>query len=277
MHQKNTSLGLLGVVGIWITAGIALPFVNVLRGFTPEQLMVMRGFMTAAMVLIALKGVIGRADKYTYAIAFVLPFATLGMYKAVRIWGASATIIILTATPLVNLAAGLFLGRKITRTVVTGLSLILGGVVAARWGGRFEWFAFLWTMLALIAGGLLYELFAHAKSKPLQKCFWGMIGMGAVGLILSINDSWKGIKEPGIIFWLLGFAFVGGFLYWMANLVAFTHLPTNEASVLAQGETPAIILGAHFLLGEHLALYQWFGVVIALCGAGYLSHQVKKE
>jgi hypothetical protein len=65
VHHEKTWLGLLGILGICGTAGLALPFVNVLTMFTPEQLMVVRGFLTAAIALIALRGTLGHVDKYT--------------------------------------------------------------------------------------------------------------------------------------------------------------------------------------------------------------------
>ena len=95
--NRKTLLGLIGVLGIWLTAGLALPFVNVLDMFTPTQLMVFRGFITAGMALIGLRGVVGRVDKYTYLIALTLPFATLGLFEGIRCWGAGPTIIIITA------------------------------------------------------------------------------------------------------------------------------------------------------------------------------------
>lgn len=270
MHRR-TSLGLFGVLGIWFTAGLALPFVNVLNMFTPPQLMVFRGFLTAAMALIGLRGVIGRVDKYTYLIALALPFATLGLFEGIRHWGAGPTIIIITATPLVNLVTGAFLGRRISPTSIVGLVLVLGGVVIARWGGHFEWAGFAWTLFGTIMNGILYEFFARAKATSLQKCFYACMGMGTLGLVLSAGTSWSAIAEPKLILLVLGFAFVGGLLYWIANLMAFENLPTTEASVLAQGETPAVILGASILLGEHLTLVQWVGVAIALYGAWHLS------
>jgi drug/metabolite transporter (DMT)-like permease len=99
------------------------------------------------------------------------------------------------------------------------------------------------------------------------------MGMGILGLVLSYDASWSAIAEPKLILLVLGFAFVGGFLYWIANLVAFGNLATTEASILAQGETPAVILGASILLGEHLTLVQWVGVVVALYGAWYTSRK----
>lgn len=276
MHRK-TLLGLFGVLGIWLTAGLALPFVNVLNMFTPMQLMVFRGFLTAGMALIGLRGVIGRVDKYTYLIALTLPFATLGLFEGIRHWGAGPTIIIITATPLVNLVIGTVIGRRISPASIVGLVLILGGVVMARWGGRFQWAGFAWTLFGTIMNGILYEFFARAKTNSLQKCFYACMGMGTLGLVMSTGASWSAIAEPKLILLVLGFAFVGGFLYWIANLMAFENLPTTEASVLAQGETPAVILGASVLLGERLTLIQWVGVGIALYGAWYLSRRLAKQ
>src|SRR3989338_929246 len=165
MHRK-TLLGLFGALGIWLTAGLVLPLVNVLHVFTPSQLMVFRGFLTAAMALIGLRGVIGRVDKYTYLIALALPFATLGLFEGIRHWGAGPTIIIITATPLVNLVIGTFLGRRISPASIVGLVLVLGGVVMARWGGHFQWTGFMWATFGTIMNGILYELFARAKATP---------------------------------------------------------------------------------------------------------------
>lgn len=275
--NRKTLLGLFGVLGIWLTAGLALPFVNVLNMFTPPQLMVFRGFLTAGMALIGLRGVIGRVDKYTYLIALTLPFATLGLFEGIRHWGAGPTIIVITATPLVNLVIGAFLGRRVSQASIIGLVLVLGGVVIARWGGDFQWAGFAWTMFGTIMNGILYEFFARAKATSLQKCFYACMGMGILGLVLSAGASWSAIAEPKLILLVLGFAFVGGFLYWIANLMAFENLPTTEASVLAQGETPAVIFGASVLLGEHLTFVQWVGVVIALYGAWYLSRWLSKQ
>lgn len=276
MHRKHL-LGLLGILGIWLTAGLALPFVNVLNMFTPAQLMVFRGFLTAIMAFIGLRGHIRRVDKYTYLIALTLPFATLGLFEGIRHWGAGPTIIIITATPLVNLVIGAFLGRQISSASIVGLVLVLGGVVIARWGGNFQWTGFAWTLFGTIMNGILYEFFARAKANSLQKCFYACMGMGTLGLMMSAGASWSAIAEPRLIILVLGFAFVGGFLYWIANLMAFENLPTTEASVLAQGETPAVILGASVMLGEHLTLVQWVGVGIALYGAWYLSRWLANQ
>lgn len=275
--KSKTFLGLLGVLGIWLTAGLALPFVNVLKAFTPEQLMVFRGFLTAAMALIGLRGIIGKVDKFTWLIALTLPFATLGLFQGIRHWGAGPTIIIITATPLVNLTISFFLGRKVSSALIIGLVLVLGGVLIARRGGHFQWEGFAWTMFGTVMNGILYEFFARAKASSLQKCFYACTSMGILGLILSVNAPWAVVMDPKLAIMLVGFAFVGGFLYWIANLLAFENLPTTEASVLAQGETPAVIIGAYIMLGERLTFVQWTGVFISLFGAWYLSRWLAKK
>ncbi len=275
--KPKTFIGLFGVVGIWLTAGLALPFVNVLHMFTPEQLMIFRGFMTTIAAFIGLRGVIGKVDKYTWLIAITLPFATLGLFQGIRHWGAGPTIIIITATPLINFAISLFLGRKISEASIIGLVLMLGGVLIARKGGLFQWEGFVWSVFGTVMSGVLYELFAKAKTTSLQKGFFAGIGMGTLGLILSVNTPLISTMTPKLTVLLLGFAFVGGFLYWIANMLAFENLRITEASVLAQGETPAVIIGAYFMLGEHLTFVQWTGVAISLFGAWYLSQWLAKK
>ena len=232
--------------------------------------MVVRGFVTAASALIGLRGKLGHVDKYTYLIALIGPFALLGLYEGIRHLGAGPAIIIVTATPLVNFAIGLFSRRRLSTVTIIAFLLVLGGVVMARWGGKFNWTGFLWVSLGTILNGVLYELFNRASARPLQKCFWASIGMGSLGLVLGANASWPSV-DATLITYLLGFAFVGGFLYWLANVIAFANLPVNEASVLAQGETLFVLVGAMVFLGEQLTLVQWIGVAIALVGTGYLS------
>src|SRR5690606_10246750 len=104
-----------------------------------------------------------------------------------------------------------------------GLVLLLGGVVLARWGGAFQWAGFLWTLFGTIMNGLLYECFNRAKADALTKCFCTAMGMGALGLAISLEQAspWNAIFDATVALYLLGFVFVGGFLYWIANLIAF--------------------------------------------------------
>ena len=275
--RRKTLPGLLGVLGIWITAGFALPFVNVLNMFTPPQLMALRGSLTAGMAIIGLRGRVGHVDKYTYLIALTVPFVTLGLFEGIRHWGAGPTLTIFAATPLVNLLISALLRQRISPKSIVGLVLVLGGVVIARWGGHFQWAGFIWALFGTIMNGILYEFFARAKTTWLQKNFYAYIGMGVLGLVLSTGESWSAIADLKNILLALVFASIGGFLYGIANIVTFENLPTTEASVLAQGETPAVIIGAYIMSGERLTLIQWIGVGITLCGAWHLSRQLPKQ
>lgn len=49
------------MASIWLTAAIALPLINVLTMFTSTQLIVFRGFLTASMALLVLRGRIGKS------------------------------------------------------------------------------------------------------------------------------------------------------------------------------------------------------------------------
>lgn len=275
--NKNHSVGLVAIAGIWLTAGSALPFVNILDMFSPEQLMVVRGFSTALIAFIGLRGAVKRVDNYTYLIALTLPLATLGLFQGIRHLGAGPTIIIVTATPVVQFILSIFLKRHISTAAIIGLILMLSGVTIARWGEILHWQGLAWAVFGTIMNGILYEWFARAKASTLQKCLYSSCGMGVLGLILSFNDSWAAVTDPKITTLLIGFALVGGILYWISNLIAFEKLPTNEASILAQGETPAVIIGAWLILGEKTSPIQWIGVFISLYGAWYLSSRLKKS
>jgi drug/metabolite transporter (DMT)-like permease len=271
--KRNVGLGLMGAVGIWLTAGFALPFVNVLKDFSPEQLMVFRGFLTAAMAWSFMRERnIFVVDTYTVGIGIVLPLATLGLFEGIRHWGAGPTLIVITATPLVNMFIGPFVGRRTNLASLFALALILGGVVMARWGGRFDRWGLGWSVFGTIMNGILYEFFARSKAGDLQKCLCGSLGMGVLGLVLSLHldHSWAPLNDPRNIGSIFGFALVGGLFYWLANLATFKYLPTLEASILAQGETPAVIIGAYFVLHESLSPFQQVGVGISLIGAGLL-------
>ncbi len=279
-EKKSPLIGLVGVVGIWVTAGLALPFVNVRKEFTPEQLMVFRGFLPALIAFVLLRGKIGKVDKYTWLIGLTLPLATLGLFEGIRNWGVGPTLIVVTGTPVVNFFIGRFLKRPVSDMTITSLIIMICGVALACKGGHFNWPGFLWSVEGTIANGILYELFARAKTKPLQKCFFSCFGMGALGLLLSFADATPWVAETFTLpmtLQLVTFAFVGGFLYWIANQAAFKHLETMRASVLAQGETPAAMIGAYLLLGEKLSMNQWVGTIIALAAAVSLVYATAKE
>lgn len=276
--MKNKRIvGFLGILGIWITAGVSLPLVGFFEELGSGQLMLVRGGITALLALLVLRGDVVKISKDTLLIALVLPLATLGLFQGISLWGASQTIVVITATPVVNLLFGLLVRRKFSRSSFSGFLLLFAGVLVACWGGYFNLVGFLWAVFGMIMNGVLYELFAKSKDSSFQKCFWASIGMALLGIFLSVGKSWEEISYSYNLVILIGFGLVGGFLYWISNLTAFENLPTNEASILAQGETIAVIFGAFIILGESLTLSQWIGVFLALVGAVVTALSLKKS
>lgn len=277
--KASTRIGLFGAIGIWLSAGIGLPFVNLLDMLDETQLMVIRGLSTAIIAFIGMRGKldIKKTDRHAFLLAVFLPFATLGLYKGLRYWGAGLTIVVITATPLINVFFSLVLKRKISRFVWIALPFVLGGVTLACLEGAFSWPGFLWSLFATIMNALLYEFMSKSKAKPLQKCFWASLSMGVLGIALSTNTDWAPLRETRVLELVSIFAFVGGFLYWLANLIAFEKLNITTASVLAQGETPAVIIGAWLIVGETMNFNQALGVTIALAGTIYLAYKTGKE
>ena len=277
---KNTYLGLIGIAGIYITASIALPCVNILKPLSPEQLMVARGGVTAVLVALLLRGNIAAVEKSTLLFSFFFSCACLGFYNGIRIWGPSLTLIILTTTPIVNFLVSYRTGRKIPKAAVVSLTMLLCGVALALkpWTGAFNVKAFLWSAFGAVTAGIGYEYLSDSKAPKLQQCFWISVMIMIFGVFGSLHASWTPVFEsPKILGLLIGFAFVGGFLYFLANFEAFKHLPVETASVLAQGETPAVIFTSGIFLGEHLSVLQWCGVALAISGAYLLVHSISKK
>ncbi len=284
-HKGNLALGLLAILGVWLTAGIALPFVNVLKPhLSPEQILLIRGGMTAFIALLLLRGwgALG-VDRYTVLIAVILAFASLGLYRGVREWGAGPTIIVVAATPIINFLFAWKRREKVSLVPLASLIVLLQGIALAVGtkleGGGNALSGFLWSVFGTIANGVLYELFAKTKSGHLEKCFWGSLGIAAIGFFGSLGEKWPvWADEPYLAAWvIILFGLVGGFLYWLSNVVAFREISTPVASVLLQGEAVTVILGAWIMLGESLRLIEWVGVATALIGAASLSYWLSRQ
>ncbi len=132
-----------------------------------------------------------------------------------------------------------------------------------------------WSLFGVLMNALFYEFAGTTTTPALLACFWQAIWLSVIGGLGSFRASWGGWQKSfSLKLAVVGFAIMGGFLYFLANLVAFSNLPQVVAAVLVQGETPAVILMAKVLLGEQLNRLQWLGVLIALLGAGYLSYSL---
>lgn len=275
--NQNTVIGFVGVFGVWFTAGLALPLVNRLRALSPEQLMLSRGVVTAVLAMMLLRGnVWDRVDRWSILLGVCFALASLGLYRGIRTWGASPTITVVTLTPVMNFLFAIAKGKPVPLAALLSLILILLGVLLAlRSKDKLSdaKAGLAWTLFGVVMNGLFYEFASTTATPPLQACFWQATWLAVIGGLGSLRVSWAwwwGSFQLKLV--VVGFALVGGFLYFLANLIAFTNLSQIVAAVLVQGETPAVILMASILLGERLSRLQWLGVVIALLGAGYLSY-----
>ncbi len=277
--NQNTALGLIGVIGVWLTAGLALPLVNRLTALSAEQLILSRGAITALLAMVLLRGnVLTGVDRWSLLLGVCFSLASLGLYRGIRTWGVSRTITVVTLTPIINFLFAQGRGKPVPLAALLSLMLILLGVtLALRSKDKSSASAagLAWSLFGVLMNGLFYEFAGTTVTPPLQACFWQAICLAVVGGLGSLRASWawwRGNFQLKMV--VVSFALIGGFLYFLANLIAFTNLSQVVAAVLVQGETPAVILMAKVLLGEQLSRTQWLGVAIALLGAGYLSYSL---
>lgn len=271
MKKNETTIGVVAALGISVTAAIALPLVNVFKTMEPVELMMVRGGVTAVLIALVLGRHIRLPSDRIIAFSTLFSVATLTLYTAIRAWGASPTLVVLTTTPVVNIIAKLLRGQSVDRRVFLCLAGLLLGVAIALnpWQATFDGWGFCLSVAAALFAGVGFEVLAGQKGiDPYNKSFWLAVVTVIVGLTAMLTNG----QQPFVhetwsishVLALAGFGVTGGFAYYLANIVAFEKLKTEVASTLAMAETPAVIVGAWLMLGETLTIVQWLGVVIAL-------------
>lgn len=155
--RRSTLLGLIGIFGIWLTAGLALPFVNVLNGFTVEQLMVARGLVTALLAVVLLRMRIFPVDRYALLSGLSFAGGCVGLYHGIREFGPSLTIVFFTTAPVVNFAIAWRKRRHVSLAAITSLFIMIVGVVIALrpWGGHNKLSAQGETPAVILMSGLI--------------------------------------------------------------------------------------------------------------------------
>jgi drug/metabolite transporter (DMT)-like permease len=262
---------------ISLTAGVALPLIEIFSTMLPSELMVVRGAVTIVLIGLLLRRHIGPPSGPIITFSIIFSLATLALYAGIRAWGPGPTLIILTTTPVVNIGAKLMRGERVDKRVYTCLAgLLIGvGIALNPWQATFNSEGLLLSLAATILSGVGYEVLAGQKCiNPYNKGFWlaavtviiGSIATLASGQIPFAEESWS---LPYALA-LVGFGVTGGFAYYMANIVAFEKLPTEVASALAMAETPAVIVGSWLILDEAMTPIQWGGVAITLLATGFL-------
>lgn len=278
MKPNATVAGIIAAIGISMTAAIALPLVNVFKTLTTGELMVVRGGVSAILIATLFPRRIFLATRNIFLFSLLFASANFCLYSGIRAWGANPTIVILTTTPIINILAKWWRGHTVARRVTRSLMMLLVGVLVALnpWQTPFSTQGFLWSVTATLLVGVGFEILGVSKNiDPYHKSFWIAALMVMIGVITTIfGGRLPFVAETWDISHVTALALygcIGGFLYIIANVVAFEKLKTEVASTLAMGETPAVIIGAWITLGEQLSIVQWMGVILALGATAALS------
>lgn len=284
MQSKNRLLGVIAALGISLTAGLALPMVNVLKEFSTSELMTVRGGIAALFIAMIFRKKIMWSGWGVISFSLLFAFANLCLYNGIRRWGANPTIVIVTLTPLVNFVAKWWRGERTNKLAFLSLLALVGGVLVALepWNATMDTLGVAWSLGGAILQGVGFEVLAKTTSHdPRVRGFWFSIVICTVGFMGTVARGDVPLLShefsPTTFLLLAGFGFTGGFLYFLSIIFAFDYLETEVASVLAMGETPAVILGAGVLLGEQMSFVQWCGVIIALAATAALSWAEAKK
>lgn len=278
MQTKNRLFGVIAALGISLTAGLALPMVNVLKEFSTSELMTVRGGIAALFIAMIFRKKVVWSGWGVISFSVLFAFANFCLYNGIRRWGANPTIVIITLTPLVNFAAKWWRGERTNKLAFLSLLALIGGVLVALepWNAPMDALGVMWSIGGVILQGVGFEVLAKTTNHdPRVRGFWFSIVICTVGFTGTLaQDNFPIVAHEfsqTTFLLLLGFGFTGGFLYFLSIVFAFDYLETEVASVLAMGETPAVILGAGVLLGEKMSFVQWGGVIIALAATATLS------
>jgi len=284
VKTNGTTAGVLAALGISVTAAIALPLVNIFKELSAPELMIVRGGVTAAVVLPLFWRHIAKPSKHIITFSFLFSMATLALYAGIRTWGASPTLVVITATPVVNIAAKIWRGQKVARRVYVCLFfLIIGvGIALNPFQASFNTLGLLLSVVAAAIAGVAFEVLSAEKGvDQYNKSFWLAVITVGVGTTVSITGNHLPFSQEvwsiGRFLALVGFGVTGGFLYYLSNIIAFEKLKTEVASTLAMAETPAVIIGAWLMLGEKLSPVQWTGVLLALGATFALGRAENKD
>ena len=290
MKEKSVTKGILATVVVWLTAGWSVPLVNEYRAYSPEMLLIVRGL--AVMVSILLVRIIHRnawfSDWKAVASGIVFGIASVAFFRAVSVWGANPTITVLTLTPIVNFVFAVVREKKFPWSAAISLAIIVAGVFLALqpWKNDIHPQGLVWAILAAITSGLGFECWGTTKATKPAKFWWYSVFTIVMSAIMLKIEGGKFILVPENSDWktsLYVFSIIGSFggiAYFWAATVSLENLPTTHASVLLQGETPAVIIGSAILIGTVLSRIQWVGIGLTLVGICYLvvvTERLKKH
>ncbi len=284
-------VGIAATVAVWLTAAWSVPLVNEYRQFNPETLLIVRGVAVMVAVLIFVfsgKG-IWISDKSSVYAGICLAIASVTFFRGVNVWGANPTITVLTLTPVVNFVCTVVREKKFPWIAFASLVAVLGGVACALqpWKDPLHPQGLEWALCATLTAGMGFEFWGKTRATLSAKFFWysffaiifAYVTLKLIGGKFELLPPGMKVRTAVYVFVVIGG--LGGITYIGASSVVLEKLPTVLASVLLQGETPAVIIGSAILVGIRPSGLQWFGIFCALVGIGYLIYKTdqlsKKE
>lgn len=277
----NTNLGLLGMLGIWLTMAM-MPLVELLVLSASEATLLrgLSGFLIIGLYALFKKGIITLPDKNTLVIVGLFVLATLCLFKAIGAWGTNFSALFLDLAVIVPIIFVLLRGQIIDKTTYMAFVLaILGTMLALRIfsGSEFNLEGFFWSIGALIANGLFIEYAGKATQSNWNKVFWM-----SLGLILFGIGSLFGIDNLDVIDmeWIalaLVFSIATGVLNFYCAFVAFANLKPVAIGMLLLLVTPAIILSSYLILDKSMGIDQLIGVIMTLVAGFIFGHFLRRQ
>src|SRR3989338_6214079 len=168
--------GLTGIVGIWLTMAM-MPLAELLP-LTAWQLLIVRGAPGAAVfgvVILLQKGTIELPDLNMILTAVAFMLACVGLFNAILAWGTNLSAVMLDMAVLVNFCFAVWHKKLVARaSVVLFITAIIGSYLALRgWDvPNLNIAGLLWSLLALVANGLVIEFGAKTKQDSKVRVFW---------------------------------------------------------------------------------------------------------
>jgi hypothetical protein len=254
-----------------------------LKAFSPEELLTIRSIFCIVGALVIARGKVFSVETKTVIACPILVLSSVAFFKAVRIWGLSPVMVVVSVMPIINAVAALMRGQKLTKALMISFFFMVIGIILALepWRIRIHITGMFWALVCMVTGGIVYELWAMStKTSVTSKCFWSCLSTVAVTMpyiyLIQTDFSLTKYGDSRPQMFLLVFFGVAGVVYYFCNIIPFDHLPSTAACVLLQGAVPMSILGAHFIAGENMDLLQWGGVSITLLGTCILVMYLEK-
>ncbi len=273
-------MGFYGIVGVWLTMAM-IPIAELLP-LNSYQLLVLRGAPAAIFFVCAgmfnKQGRVEFPDKDTLITALLFVLACIGLFNAIKAWGANLSAVFLDMAVLVNFVFAIIRNEKVRPvTHVCFAVAIVGSFFAMRgWDiAHLNIEGLLWSLLALVANGLFIEVNGKAAQRISTKVFWWGISLTIFGLLSSTSANANWLATPVLL--ALWFGIATGLLNFLCAITAFSNLRPVMVGTLVLGVTPSILIGSYFITGKMLGIDQLLGILLILSSVGYLGSALQKK